>query len=33
MRVFKNKWFLKWAAREGLRDEALLVAVEVYEDD
>jgi len=27
MRVFKTKWFQKWAAREGLKDEALLAAV------
>ena len=28
MRVFKNKWFQKWAAREGMGNEALLAAVE-----
>ncbi len=27
MRVFKNKEFGKWAAKEGLGDDALLVAV------
>ena len=27
MRTFKNKAFSKWAAREGLSDDALLVAV------
>jgi len=27
MRVFKTKWFQKWAAREGLKDKDLLVAV------
>jgi len=32
MRIFKNKWFHKWAAREGLGDEALLAAVEEMED-
>jgi len=31
MRVFKNKWFHKWAAKEGLSDEALLAAVEEME--
>ena len=28
MRVFKNKWFQKWATKEGLSDETLQVAVE-----
>jgi len=32
MRVFKNKWFQKWAAKEGLSDEALQTAVEEIED-
>ncbi|MEN8205984.1 MAG: type II toxin-antitoxin system RelE/ParE family toxin [Pseudomonadota bacterium] len=32
MRVFKNKWFQKWAAKEGLSDEALQTAVEEMED-
>ena len=32
MRVFKNKWFQKWAAKEGLSDEVLLTAVEEMED-
>ncbi len=32
MRVFKNKWFQKWATKEGLSDEALQVAVEEMED-
>ena len=32
MRVFKNKWFQKWAAKEGLSDEVLLAAVEEMED-
>ncbi len=32
MRVFKNKWFQRWAAKEGLDDEALLAAVEEMED-
>ncbi len=27
MRVFKTKWFTRWAAREGLADAALLLAV------
>jgi hypothetical protein len=27
MRVFKTKWFQKWAVREGLDDEVLLAAV------
>lgn len=31
MRVFKNKWFQKWATDEGLDDEALLTAVEEME--
>ena len=28
MRVFKTRWFQKWAAREGMGNEALLAAVE-----
>jgi len=28
MRVFKSKWFQKWATGEGLDDKALLSAVE-----
>jgi len=32
MRVFKNKWFQKWAAREGLDDEALRAAAEEMEN-
>jgi hypothetical protein len=32
MWVFKNKWFHKWATKEGLSDEALQVAVEEMED-
>ena len=28
MQIFKTKWFQRWAAREGLKDEALLAAVE-----
>jgi len=32
MRVFKTKWFQKWAAREGLDDEVLRAAVEEMED-
>lgn len=31
MRVFKNKVFSKWAAKEGLDDTALLAAVEEIE--
>ena len=31
MRVFKNKAFSKWAAKEGLGDEALLAAVDEME--
>ena len=31
MRVFKSKWFQKWATGEGLDDEALLSAVEEME--
>ena len=27
MRIFKTKWFTKWAAKEGLTDEALQTAV------
>jgi len=32
MRIFKNKWFQKWAAKEGLSDEALRAAVKEMED-
>ena len=32
MRVFKNKWFQKWAAKEGVDDEALRAAVEEMEN-
>ena len=32
MRVFKNKWFQKWATKEGLSNEVLLAAVEEIED-
>ena len=32
MRVFKTKGFQKWAAREGLTDEALRAAVEEMEN-
>ena len=31
MRIFKSGWFQKWAAREGLDDEALQAAVEEIE--
>lgn len=31
MRIFKSKWFRKWATREGLDDAALLAAVEEME--
>jgi hypothetical protein len=31
MRVFKSKWFQKWATGEGLVDEALMTAVEEIE--
>ena len=31
MRVFKNKWFQKWATDEGLDDEVLLTAAEEME--
>ena len=31
MQVFKTRWFQKWAAREGMGDAALLVAVEEME--
>jgi hypothetical protein len=31
MRVFKSKWFQKWATSEGLDNEALLSAVEEME--
>jgi hypothetical protein len=32
MRIFKSKWFNKWADKEGLTDEALVVAVTEMED-
>lgn len=32
MRIFKNKWFQKWAAKEGLDDEVLRAAVEEMEN-
>jgi hypothetical protein len=32
MRVFKSKWFEKWATGEGLNDETLLAAVAEMED-
>ena len=32
MRVFKSKWFHKWAVKEGLSDEALLMAVNEMEN-
>ncbi|HED15788.1 MAG TPA: type II toxin-antitoxin system RelE/ParE family toxin [Gammaproteobacteria bacterium] len=32
MRIFKNRWFQKWAAKEGLSDEALRAAVKEMED-
>jgi hypothetical protein len=32
MRFFKNKWFQKWAAKEGLDDEVLRAAVEEMEN-
>jgi hypothetical protein len=32
MRVFKTKWFQKWAVREGMGNEALLAAVEEMDD-
>jgi len=28
MKIFKTKWFQRWAAREGLKDASLWVAVE-----
>lgn len=31
MRIFKTKWFHRWAAKEGLGDEALISAVEEVE--
>ena len=31
MRVFKSRWFQKWASKEGLDDAALLAAVEEME--
>ena len=32
MRVFKTKWFQKWAAKEGLDDEVLRAVVEEMEN-
>ena len=32
MRVFKSKWFDKWATGEGLNDKTLLAAVAEMED-
>lgn len=32
MQVFKNKWFHRWAAKEGLGDQTLLAAVKEMED-
>jgi hypothetical protein len=32
MRIFKSKWFNKWADKEGLTDEALAVAVTEMEE-
>jgi hypothetical protein len=32
MRVFKNKWFQKWAAKEGLDDAVLRAVVEEMEN-
>jgi len=32
MRVFKSKWFQKWAAKEGLDDDALQAAIEEMEN-
>ena len=32
MQVYKNKWFHRWAAREGLGDQTLLAAVKEMED-
>ena len=32
MRIFKTRWFNKWAAREGLRDAVLQAAVKEMED-
>ena len=31
MQVYKNKWFHRWAAREGLGDQTLLAAVKEME--
>ena len=33
MRIFKSKWFHKWAEKEGLTDEALNIAIKEMEDD
>ena len=32
MRIFKNKYFDRWAAKEGLSDESLVGAVQEIED-
>lgn len=32
MRIFKTKWFHKWAAKEGLSDSALTAAVDEMEE-
>lgn len=32
MRIFKNRWFQKWASKEGLNDEVLRAAVEEMEN-
>jgi hypothetical protein len=32
MRIYKSKWFNKWADKEGLTDEALKDAVTEMED-
>ena len=31
MRIFKNKWFMRFARKEGISDEALLEAVKQIE--
>jgi hypothetical protein len=32
MRIFKSKWFNKWAEKEGLTDKALTEAISEMED-
>jgi len=32
MRIYKSKWFNKWADKEGLKDKALIDAVKEMED-